>query len=224
VPNSLQQLTNDVASYINRQDVVPVMPAFVRAVELELTQTLRARCQLTEVTQPIDAAYITMPPDFATMASIRDARTGENLLLKDEWSGSWTKPYRPVGSFGGAYWDTIPDAPCSAYRLVGNCVEFLPHPVFTDPLPPNYVFQTVLMVYFAKPTPLLLPGDTNPILEELYPVYLYGCLKQAAIWALDDNRAQQMDALWQQQITRADLHKQQSDLSGAPLRAELVAF
>ena len=76
------------------------------------------------------------------------------------------------------------------------------------------------MGWYRKPRPLLLPTDTNPILENLYSVYLCGLVREGAIWALDDARAQQMDAAYQQAVTRANLWKQQSDYSGAPLRAE----
>jgi hypothetical protein len=84
--------------------------------------------------------------------------------------------------------------------------------------------QKILMGYYQKPRPLILPSDTNPVLEQLYGVYLFGLCKMGAIFELDDDRAQQMDALFQQAVTRADLAKQQSDYSGAPFRAELVSF
>ena len=80
----------------------------------------------------------------------------------------------------------------------------------------------VMMGYYARPKPLLLPSDTNPILEQIYAAYLYGVCKQGALFELDDDRSQQMDGLWQQVITRANLWKQQSDYSGAPFRSELA--
>lgn len=194
-------------------------------VETELAETLRARCMVKFAIQDIDAPTIALPTDFATMESIRDATTGEMLALKDEWSGHWTDMYaRNSGwnNYTGAYWQIVPDAPCSAYRLVGNCIEFLPHPNIPDPPDPTWTPQQVQMGWYAKPVPLINPTDTNAILEAHYAVYLYGLLKMGAVWALDDARAQQADALWQQAITRANLWKQGSDLSGAPLRAELA--
>ena len=221
---SLAQLQADVASYLNRQDILTsgVMPGWVAAVETELAETLRARCQVASAIQPIDAPYIALPSDFATMESIRDNTTGEMLTLKDEWSGHWSsqyqargwQPYDNVCAFSGPSW---------AYRLVANCIEFLPHPAVPNPPDPTWVPQSVLMGWYRKPRPLLLPTDTNPILENLYSVYQFGLIKQGAIWALDDDRATQMDGLWQQAITRANLWKQQSDYSGAPLRAEMAA-
>lgn len=220
---SLAQLQADVASYLNRQDILTngVMPGWILAVETELAETLRARCMLKIATQPIDNAYISLPPDFATMESIRDALTGELLDLKDEWSGHWTAKYQP---YGWQPYDatTALSGPSVAYRLVHDCIEFLPHPTIPDPPDPTWVPQSVLMGWYAKPQPLLLPNDTNTILEDLYSVYLWGVLKQGALWALDDDRAQQADATWQQAITRANLWKQQSDYSGAPLRAEMA--
>jgi hypothetical protein len=187
----------------------------VLAAETEMAQTLRARCMVKSATQAIDSPYITLPPDFATMESIRDNTSGEMLDLLDEWSGHWNVRYTGTTQ-------NVVGAPATAYRLVHDCVEFLPHPKIPDPPDPSWAPQQVLMGWYARPKPLILPADTNPILDQLYTCYLYGALKQGAVFELDDDRAQQMDALWQQAITRANLHKQQSDYSGAPYRAELA--
>ena len=216
---TLQQLQDEVASWLNRRDIGDKMPGWVLAVETEMTQTLRARCMVRSATQAVDNAYITLPPDFAQMESIRDATSGEMLELKDEWSGHWTDRRSNAWVDGARVnWG----APSTAYRLVHDCIEFLPHPIIPDPPDPAWQPQMVLMGWYARPTPLLLPSDTNPILEQLYTCYLYGCLKIGAVFELDDDRAQQMDALWNQAITRANMHKQQSDYGGAPLRAELA--
>jgi len=218
-----QQLQDEVMGWLNRRDVASLIPGWVRMVETEIAETLRARCMVVSGVQPIDAAYITMPPDFATMESIRDATTGELFELKDEWSGHWFAAYNdraPPGPTG--IQQVNPLAPCTAYRLLHDCIEFLPHPWFPDPPNPNWQPQQVLMGWYQKPKPLLLPADTNPVLDNLYGVYLFGTCKYGAMFELDDDRAQQMDAAWQQVITRANLWKQQSDYSGAPFRAEIA--
>jgi hypothetical protein len=221
---SYQQLQNDVAGWLNRQDCIAFIPSWTLLLETEIAETLRARCQVVSAVQAIDAAYVALPTDFATMESIRDNATGAMLELKDQWSpkgGGWTSPYTVwSGVYPSTYWQVNPAAPCSAYRLVGDAIEWLPHPYIPNPPDPAWVPQTVLMGYYQKPVPLLQPTDTNPILENLYGVYLFGLLKLGAIWALDDARAAQADAQWQQVVTRANLWKQQSDMSGAPFRAE----
>ncbi|HEY2416799.1 MAG TPA: hypothetical protein VGH84_02695 [Steroidobacteraceae bacterium] len=216
---SYQQLIDDTLGWLNRQDAAPFIPGWVLLVETQLAQTLRARCMVKFATQAIDAPYITMPPDFATMESIRDNATGELLELKDAWSGHWTAPSSDAW-VAGATVGTQPVA--TAYRLTGDCLEFLPHPMVPDPPDPAWQPQQVRMGWYAKPKPLVLPDDTNPILEQLYGVYLFGVLSKGAIWALDDARAQQADTQWQTVITQANLSKQQSDYSGAPYRSELA--
>jgi hypothetical protein len=216
-----QQLQEDVQAWLNRRDILPLIPGWVLMVETEIAQTLRARCMVTSSIEPIVAAYMTLPFDFATMESIRDATSGEKLELKDQWSGHWTggqgSGWAVDGLAGGP-------SPCVAYRLVHDCIEFLPHPVIPDPPDPNWVPQKILMGWYAKPRPLVLPTDTNAVLEQLYGVYLWGVCKYGALFELDDDRAQQCDAQFQQAVTRADLHKQMSDYSGSPLRSELVCF
>jgi hypothetical protein len=220
---SLAALQNDVATYLNRQDILTngVFPGWVSMVELEIAETLRARCMVTSAYQNIDAAYIALPDSFASMESIRDATTGVILDLKDSWSGNWTDPQQDDRNTSVVWYNPTPPV-SSAYRLVANCIEFLPHPQPPDPPDPAWVPQQVLMAWFAKPTPLLLPTDTNTILEQLYGVYLWGLIKAGAVFELDDARAQQADAMSQQVITRANLWTQQSTYSGAPFTAELA--
>ena len=215
-----QQLQDEAAGWLNRRDIVSLIPGWVAMVETEIAETLRARCMVVSGVQPIDSAYVTLPPDFCTMESIRDATSGEQLELKDEWSGHWTSAYSNKWVSGAIVANT--GAPCTAYRLVHDCVEFLPHPFVPNPPDPNWQPQQVLMGWYARPKPLVLPADTNTVLEALYGIYLFGVLKYGALFELDDDRAAQADAQWQQMITRANLWKQQSDYSGAPFRAEMA--
>lgn len=202
-----QQLQNEVCGWLNRQDIIEVMPGLISMVETELAESLRARCMVVTAVQAIDSPYITLPAGFCTMESIRDHNTGELLVLKDEWSGSWTG----YCANGG----------CTAYRLKADCIEFLPHPSIPDPPDPAWTPQVVEMGWYARPTPLLLPTDTNPVLEQLYGIYLYGCLAHAGVFERDPEMVSVWDAKYQQAVTRANLWKQQSDYSGAPFRAEL---
>ena len=222
---SLQQLNDDVGSYLNRQDYQGPFPSWVLAVETELAETLRSKFQLTSGTQSIDSAYISLPTNFATMESIRDATTGVNLVLKDTWSGSWFEPQQDDITYNSQpAWINTTAPVCWAYRILAECIEFLPHPLIPDPPNPLWQPQQVQMNWYTKPVPLLLPSDTNAILDNLYETYLWGVIQRGALWALDDERAQQADAKFQQAVTRANLWTQQSQFSGAPYRAELQGF
>ena len=214
---SLQQLSDDVISYLNRRDALDRMASWVTLVETQIAETCRTRAQLVSGDQLLDSAFIALPADFATMESICDYTTGKELELTDAWSRGYFAEYS-----GQDPPQTNPTAPVTAYRIKADCIEFLPHPFIPDPPDPAYVFQKITMGYYQKPRPLLLPADTNPVLERHYSIYLWGILKEAALWALDDDRAAQADAQFQQHVTRANLWIQQSNYSGAPLRNELA--
>lgn len=213
-----QQLQDDVLSYLDRRDSAARIPSWVLMVETELAETLRARCQLVYAVQAIDSPYIMLPADFATMESIRDNVTGDLLVLKDSWTGSWTErgPGAPYNTYPGTW-----SGGCRAYRLRGDCIEMLPHPTIPDPPDPNWQPQTVLMGWYQKPKPLLIPSDTNPILEQLYAVYLYGVLAHAGVYEQDTEMVAIWDAKYQQVVTRANLWQQQSSYSGAPYTEEM---
>lgn len=218
-----QQLQDDVLSYLDRRDSAARLPSWVNIVETELQQTLRARCMEVTAVQAIDAAYIQLPPDFSTMASIRDAATGNNLVLKDEWSGSWTDPsggapdYSYPGTYVGIRW-------VWAYRLRADCLEFLPHPILPATPDPTWVPQMIEMSWYAKPKPLLIPSDTNPVLEQHYAIYLYGVLSHAGVFEQDAEMVAVWDAKYQQAVTRANLNTQQSTYSGAPYTQEMAGI
>ena len=220
---SLQQLQDDIQSYLNRRDFGSVFPSWVLAVETELAETLRSKFQIASGYQNIDDARITLPANFASMESIRDATTGNNLALKDTWSGSWFPDQQDDRNWPSSTLFQIQNTVCWAYRIVGNCIEFLPHPVIPDPPDPTWVPQKILMNWYQKPVPLLLPSDTNAILDNLYETYLYGVLTRAGVWARETAEDIGVwDAKYQQAVTRANLWSQQSQFSGAPYTAELA--
>lgn len=220
---SLQQLNDDVGSYLNRRDYQTPFPGWVTAVETELSETLRSKFQIVSGNQALDNPWITLPPNFATMESIRDATNGCILELKDSWTGNWFDPQQDDRNTSVIWYNPTPPA-SYFYRILADCIEFLPHPQPPDPPDPNWQPQQVRMSWFARPTPLVLPSDTNPILDNLYEVYLWGVIQRGALWALDDDRAQQADAKFQQAVTRANLWTQQAQFSGAPFREELQGF
>jgi len=201
---TLAQLSADVAGWLDRRDVEPLIPGWIAMAEADMRQMLRARCMVVKATQQIDAPLISLPADFATMASIRDLTTGKLLKLEDDFTG----PLYGDGS-----------CPVTSYRLQGDCIEFLPHPFIPDPPLLSWVPQPVEMTWFRAPKPLRDPQDTNPVLEQHYAVYLFGTCKYGGMFELDDDRATQMKTAFIEAVTAVNLWFETSTYSGAPLRA-----
>jgi hypothetical protein len=157
-------------------------------------------------TQAIDAPFIGLPAGFITMESLSDDATGTLLTLEDHFTGPNIYRGNKVTS----------------YRLVGDCLEFLPHPTLTVTLPEQ--FQTVNMAWFSAPDPLRDPQDSNAVLERHYGVYLWGLLRYAMKYEFDPDRTQQADTEFLTAVEAANRWKSQADYSGAPLRAVVRGF
>lgn len=198
---SLAQLTSDVRAWLNRRDIDGLIAGWVSMTETDIAEVLRARSMIARASQAIDANFITLPSGFVSFEEVRDYNTGALLRLEDNYSGP--NPYQ-----GG---------PATAYRLVGDCIEFLPHPTIgttTDWQP-----QRVHVAYYRRPTALVAGADTNPVLENHYAIYLFGVCRYGALFELDDARAEQAQRMFAEQVTAANSWKQAADYSGAPLRA-----
>lgn len=201
---SFAQLTRDVMGWLDRRDVEPLVPGWVSMAEADIKEQLRVRAMVQNATQQIDAALISLPADFAAMGALRSAVTGKLLDLEDDWTG-------PL--YGQQ------DSPVTAYRLVGDCVEFLPHPYVPDPPQISWQPQLVRMTWFRAPKPLQDAQDTNGVLEQHYAVYLFATCKYGAMFELDDDRATQMTNAFVATVAAANMAYEMANYSGAPLRA-----
>ena len=192
-------------AWLDRRDIEPLVGGWITMAENEMTELLRARCMEVAAVQSIDAPLISLPADFASMASLRDATTGKLLALEDDWTG-------PLQGDGGQ---------ASAYRIVGECIEFLPWPTLPDPPLIGWQPQAVRMVWYRAPHPLVAPQDSNPVLEKHYACYLFGTVKWGALFELDDDRAAQASKEFVEAVTAANTWKDTARYSGAPLRSVL---
>ena len=209
---SLADLQADVAGWLNRRDSAERFPSWLRMTETDLATALRARCMVVRSDQAIDAGLITLPSDWVEAESIRFKDCGHLLSLEDHWTG-------PLAGGPACHCAAHPSW---AYRFVGSCIEFLPHPVIRTDV--AWQPQIVEMAWFAKPRPLRDPQDTNSVLEAHYQVYLFGVLRYGAKYELDDDRAAQMDAEFKDALLAANAAKTSSDFTGAPLRAVVRDF
>lgn len=211
---SLAQLQADATAWLKRKDITPQLPSWVKMVETDISEQLRARCLVRRATQPIDAAFITMPTGWLAVESIKSDCCGALLTLEDHFTGPLPGNCSACGG---------PRA-VTGFRYVGDCIEFLPHPSIPDPLPAGWKPRSVDMAWYNAPTPLINPQDTNAVLENLYSVYLFGLVRYGAMYELDDDRAGQMENAFGGAIAAANLWKMASDYTGAPLRAVVRGF
>jgi len=211
---SYGQLQADVMAYLKRQDIADRIPSWVQSVETDIASMLRAQAMIARGTQAVDAPFITLPTDWVKFESVAFSCCGDLLAMADYWTGPL-----PCGS-GCSCGCCNPGNAVCAYRIVGDCIEFLPHPVIT----PTTTLQQIDIAYYAKPKPLKVASDTNAILERHYQIYLFGTVRYGAMWGMDDDRELQMTTRFSEAVAVANRLKEDAQYSGAPLRAVLQGF
>ena len=122
--SSLNILVNEVAAWLNRGDLTALIPGWVSMVETDIAESLRARCMVARATQAIDAAFISLPSDFITMESMRDAKTGTLLTLEDEFTGppqgGANQGFHGPGFMPGAGFRPFPPRAIGWWRTASN--------------------------------------------------------------------------------------------------------
>ena len=165
------ELMSGIRSYLNR----PAMPdedvgLLISVLEGELNRELR------EHPRNVKRASIAMPDTTGALPLPDDIAE-----LIRVWDASGTYPRQSVAR----------GASCTVRGFLdrGTVLELIPHPA---------VSQTIYMDYHAFLNPLEGPEDRNWVSNYHADIYLYGCLKEAAVFLKDDPRL----AGWQVEFTR----------------------
>lgn len=150
------ELVIAAGEYLNRADLVDVMPRFVALAEAKLNRRLRDRRMLGSVALTSDAGgACALPADFVEV---------ERVLAGD------ASP-RVLEAAAGRYAGRLDAAgPPQVYTISGHALHLAPA-----------AETTVLLSYFAK-LPALETTQSNWLLEAHPDVYLYAVVHEAAIY------------------------------------------
>jgi hypothetical protein len=162
------QLQQDIADFLNRQDLTASIPVFIRLTESRMNRNIRTRDMEYRVTAQIDRQFSTLPTDFLEMRNIQvntNPVTALQYVTPQE-----ADRIRSSNLQGGQQF----------FSIVGNRLELIPVPVETI---------VVEMVYYSKIPSLSDVSPSNWLLERHYDLYLYGALVQAALYLKDDPTA-----------------------------------
>lgn len=167
------EIITTVRDYLNRPNLSTTsLASMIAAVEGELNRALREHPRnrrRTTYTQAAGNEILPLPMDLAQLVTLR---TG-NVTLRQ-------------------FPDDARDAAIAnqnAYIVRGDCVELFPAPASDTEFALDYV---------AFLRPLAADADTNWVSLYFSDLYLYGVLKEAAVYLKDDQRLQ----LWQAEFLR----------------------
>ncbi len=168
------ELRASIADWLNRQDLTPVIPDFIRLLEAQVQRTLRIREMFVETTLemlPEDGGVLTLPDDFLAVRELRLVRAADGQVIPIAYGSKHelTEIQARVGGTG------VPQAYCPGK----DTIEFSPAP---------YESYTVKLSYVRKIPRLSSTLASNWLLEEHPDIYLYGSLMQAAPYLKNDER------------------------------------
>lgn len=182
-------LKNAVSNWLNRSDLTDRIPEFISLCEAELDRQLRTTDQLTRSTTPIASQYASLPTDFLEVRNIQlDTSPVKRLqyLTPDRADDERRTTYRSSGE--PVY-----------YTILGTNMEFVPTP------DASYTLQ---LSYFKKLTKLSDSNATNFLITSHPDIYLYGTLKHAEPFLMNDERVMVWGTLYERALEQLRLQEE----------------
>lgn len=201
-------LTARMADWLNRGDLVGVIPDFIALFEAQYNDDPRGRIQKSVViaTAEIENELTPVPRDYIQMQNLRVPGSQCNpeglQLLTSQQIGQYRARYSVAGE--PLY-----------YAIIGTQLRVLPVP------DKQYTLE---MEYFGKLPPLSSTNPTNWLLADHPNLYLYGSLMQAEPYLKNDERIPVWRALYDSGMEALNTTDDRALFSGATLKMRTRSF
>ena len=174
------ELKTNIANFLNRSDLTNQIDFFIDATEAELNRRLRVKEMIKRATATADGQYLSLPTDW--LEAINVQIDGNNFSPLFQQSIESLDVYRKANN-------NLTGQPIY-YALVDSTIELAPTP------DSSYVLQ---LTYYGS-IDALSDTNTSNFISNSYPdAYLYGALKHASIYLMEDDRV----ALFTSQFEKA---------------------
>ncbi len=194
------ELQGAVANWLNRSDLTERIPEFIALAEADIRRRLRNYSAVETV--GISVREYTLPADCRELRSI---------TYRD---GEYRQPIN-IGTpeIGAQFEMTTAGRPTHAF-VVNNVVFFNATPAA------EYMFE---LVYYANLTPLAEAG-TNAVLSNSPDIYLFGALKEAEPFLVNDERAPLWEAKYEKAMAAEEVNRDNAEYGASlrPIRLPMV--
>ena len=168
-------LKTQIADFLNRSDLTSKLDFFIDATEGELNRRLRTKDMVVRATATADSQYLSLPTDWLEAINIEITSGDFTPLLQQSIES--LDVYRKAN-------DNTSGQPVF-FSIVDKTLELAPTP------DTSYTLQ---LTYYASIAALSSTNTTNFVSTGRPDVYLYGALKQASIYLMEDDRVQMFTA------------------------------
>ena len=174
-------LKTTIANYLNRSDLTDMMDTFIDQVETELNRRIRTKDMIKRSTATADSQYLTLPTDWLEAINIEIT------------SGDFTPLFQVSIESLDVYRKSVNNRTGKPvyFAIVDSTLELCPTPDV------DYDLQ---LTYFGKIDSLSDSNTTNFVSNNHSDLYLYGALKTASIYLMDDNRVSMFHTAFEKSI------------------------
>ena len=163
------ELKTAIANYLNRSDLTSDLDTFIDNVEAELNRRLRTKDMIKRATATADSQYLTVPTDWIEAINVEITSNDFSPLFQQSIESLDVYRKSNNNSVGQPVY----------FAMVDDSIELAPTP------DGEYTLQ---LTYYAKISALSDSNTSNFVSVSHPDVYLYGALKHASIFLMEDER------------------------------------
>ena len=163
------ELKTAIANYLNRSDLTSDLDTFIDNVEAELNRRLRTKDMIKRATATADSQYLTVPTDWIEAINVEITSNDFSPLFQQSIESLDVYRKSNNNSTGQPVY----------FAMVDDSIELAPTPD---------VEYTLQLTYYAKISALSDTNTSNFVSVSHPDVYLYGALKHASIFLMEDER------------------------------------
>jgi hypothetical protein len=163
------ELKTAIANYLNRSDLTSDIDTFIDNVEAELNRRLRTKDMIKRATATADSQYLTVPTDWIEAINVEITSNDFSPLFQQSIESLDVYRKSNNNSTGQPIY----------FAMVDDSIELAPTP------DAEYTLQ---LTYYAKISALSDSNTSNFVSVSHPDVYLYGALKHASIFLMEDER------------------------------------
>jgi hypothetical protein len=185
------ELKTNIASYLNRSDLTDQLDIFIDQAEAEINRKIRTKDMVKRANAILEGQYLTLPSDWMQAINV-EITAGEFRPLFQQSIESLDVYRKAIDNTSGQP---------IYFAIVDDTLEVAPTP------DQNY---TVQLTYYAKVSALSDSNTSNFVSNDHPDVYLYGALKHASVFLMEDERARLFSEQFEKAIEEIRMEDEKS--------------
>jgi hypothetical protein len=192
------ELKTNIANYLNRSDLTDQMDMFIDNVEGEVNRRVRRKEMIKRATATADAQYLSLPNDWLEAINVEITSNNFSPILQQSIES--LDIYRK--SINNKTGQPV------YFAFVDDTMELAPTP------DASYTLQ---LTYYGK-IDALSDSNTSNFLSNNHPdVYLYGSLKHASIYLMEDERVAMFSQLFEKALEELKMEQEKAEFGKGSL-------